>query len=108
MSEMLLVKGINGQVVIVDNRIEITRIGFKSFASHGFDGTKTIFLKKLTGIQFKEAGKMTNGFIQFIFPGSTEDKGGLFSAVKDENTVIFNQSQQNDFEKLRDFIFKNV
>lgn len=108
MSEIFLAKGIDGQVVVVENRIEITRIGFKSFATHGFDGTKTIFLSKLCGIQFKEAGKLTNGFIQFIFSGSTEDKGGLWSAAKDENTVMFDKNQQDDFEKLRDFIFKNV
>lgn len=75
---------------------------------HGFDGTKTIFLRRLTAIQFKEAGNMTNGYIQFIFPGSLEDKGGLFEATKDENTVMFNKEQQPEFEKLRDHIIMRM
>lgn len=75
---------------------------------HGFDGTKTIFLRQLTALQFKEAGKVTNGYIQFIFPGSSESKGGLFDATKDENTVIFSKEQQPEFEKLRDHIIARM
>ena len=100
----ITIKGENGQIELFDNRIEISRKGFKAFMCHGFDGTKIIFIRKMTALQFKEAGKATNGFIQFIFEGSLEDKGGLFGATKDENTIIFNQNQQADFEKVRDYI----
>lgn len=100
--------GVNGQIELSYSKIDITRKGVQSFLCHGFDGTKTIFLRKLTAIQFKEAGNMTNGYIQFIFPGSLEDKGGLFSATKDENTVMFNKEQQPEFEKLRDHIIMRM
>lgn len=101
-------EGENGQVTLSFNKIDITRKGLKAFASHGFDGTKTIFLRKLTAIQFKEAGNVTNGYIQFIFPGSSEDKGGLWSAMKDENTVVFNKSQQAQFEELKNNIIMKM
>lgn len=100
--------GVNGQIALYDTRIDITRKGFKAFSCHGMDGTKTIFLRKLTAIQYKEAGALTNGFIQFIFEGSSEDKGGLWGAAKDENTVIFNKDQQPQFEKIRDYIFMKI
>lgn len=96
--------GVNGQIELSWSKLDITRKGVKSFLCHGFDGTKTIFLRTLTAIQFKEAGNVTNGYIQFIFPGSSEDKGGFWSAIKDENTVVFNKQQQPDFEKLREHI----
>lgn len=102
------VKGVNGQISIVENRLEIKRKGFTSFLSHGFDGTKSIFISKITAIQFKEAGAMTNGFIQFAFSGSSESKDGLFDATKDENTVMFNKQQQSDFEKIRDYLFSII
>lgn len=101
-------EGVNGQIELSYSKIDITRKGLKAFATHGFDGTKTIFLRKLTALQFKEAGKMTNGYIQFIFSGSTEDKGGIWSATKDENTVMFNKEQQPEFEKLRDHIIARM
>ena len=96
-----LYEGVNGQIELLYSRIEITRRGAKAFLCHGFDGTKTIFLRNLTAIQFKEAGSVTNGYIQFIFPGSEEDKGGFFSAARDENTVFFNKAQQPAFEDLK-------
>ncbi len=102
------VTGVNGQVEINGNLINITRKGFKAFMSHGFDGTKTIFISKLSAIQFKEAGNMTNGFIQFVMSGSSESKGGLFDATKDENTVMFDKKQQPGFEQIRDYIFSKV
>lgn len=104
----LSVTGVNGQIEINDNLIHITRKGFKAFMCHGFDGTKTIFISKLSAVQFKEAGNMTNGFIQFVMSGSHESKGGLFDATKDENTVMFDKKQQSDFEKVRDYIFSKV
>lgn len=100
--------GINGQIELSYGKIDITRKGFKAFMSHGFDGTKTIFLRKLSALQFKEAGNVTNGYIQFIFSGSSEDKGGLWSAAKDENTVMFNKEQQPEFEKLKDLIIAKL
>ncbi len=97
-------EGINGQIELLYSRVEITRKGALAFGTHGMDGTKIIFLKNLTALQFKEAGKVTSGYIQFVFPGSQEDKGGLFSAAKDENTVMFTAAQQSQFEDLRDRI----
>lgn len=96
--------GLNGQITMFWSKISITREGRRAFFSRGFAGTKTIFLRHLTAVQFKEAGKFTNGFIQFVFPGSQEDKGGLFSAGKDENTVMFNKEQEPEFKKLYDII----
>lgn len=108
MEAILSAKGHTGQIDLYDKRIDIKRKGFLAFALNGFDGTKTIFLKSLTGLQFKEAGAATAGFIQFIFSGSEESKKGLFNATKDENTVMFTKEQQADFEKIRDYIFSKL
>lgn len=108
MEQILTAKGHTGQIDLYENRIDIKRKGFLAFALHGFDGTKTIFLKSLSGVQFKEAGIGTAGFIQFIYSGGDESKKGLFNATKDENTVAFLKDQQVDFEKIRDYIFSKL
>lgn len=108
MQNIISATGHNGQITVYENRIDITRKGFCAFMSHGFDGTKSIFIKKLSGIQFKEAGAMTKGFIQFIFSGSAESKNGLFDATKDENTVLFDKKDENGFIQIRDYIFEKI
>lgn len=106
--EILEAKGKTGQLRVEGNLIHITRKGFISFTQHGFDGTKTLFISKLSGVQFKECGKMTAGFIQFIVEGSFESKKGLFDATSDENSVTFDSTEQENFEKIRDYIFSKV
>jgi hypothetical protein len=108
MEPILEAKGNNGQIILYENRIDITRKGFASFCCHGFDGTKSIFIKNLTAIQFKEVGKMTAGFIQFCFSGSEESKKGLMKAATDENTVTFEKDQEEKFMQIRDFIFSKI
>lgn len=108
MELILSAKGHTGQIDLYENRIDIKRKGFMAFALHGFDGTKTIFIKALTGIQFKDAGNLTAGYIQFIFPGSIESSKGLFDATKDENTVMFQKKDQEEFEKIRNYILDNI
>lgn len=48
------------------------------------------------------------GFIQFVVLGSQESKGGFFAAQYDENTVLFNNVGEPDFEKIRDFVEKRI
>ena len=103
--EVLEAKGKTGQVRVEGNLIHITRKGFMAFTLHGFDGTKTFFISKLSGVQFKECGKMTAGFIQFVVEGSSESKKGLKDATSDENSVTFDSTEQENFEKIRDYIF---
>jgi len=104
----LSLKGSNGQIELYEHFLLITRKGLTGFLTHGFDGAKIIFLKALTGIQFKSAGKATKGYIQFVFQGSQESKGGLKAAVSDENTVLFTEKEATLFTQLLDILLKEV
>lgn len=46
-------------------------------------------ISSISSIQFKNAGAMFNGYIQFAFMGGQEAKGGIFQGTQDENTVMF-------------------
>lgn len=48
------------------------------------------------------------GFIQFTTIGSIERRGGMLEATKDENAVLFERSQQPNFEKLRNIIEEKI
>lgn len=97
------IRGIGGQLTLLDNKIRISRRGTYAFICHGLKGDKEILIKQISAIQFKKAG-MTSGYIQFVFIGSQESKAGIFGAVNDENTVVFNASQQKNFEEFKNAV----
>lgn len=99
-------EGHNGQVVLTERAVIIGREGFwKKFKSSSYTkGNKSIPYKSITGVQFKEPG-ITSGYIQFTVPGGFESKGGVFSAMDDENTVAINGKDQLEaFKKIRDIV----
>lgn len=98
--ENMVVKGFNGIIKLYKDKIIIERKGTMSFLTQGLKGDKTIYLSDISSIQFKNAGTFTNGYIQFSFYGGSENKGGIFDATQDENTVMFNSAQENDFIAL--------
>ena len=84
------VKGVNGTVRFDGQMITIARKGFLARASIG-KGDKQIPLAHVTAVQFKPAGRMVNGFIQFTLGGGNEKQSAFGSqsmdAAKDENSV---------------------
>lgn len=98
------VNGSNGQIRLTYNRVIICRQGITAFMTQGQKGEKEIPIKNITAIQFKRVSGMTKGFIQFSMIGYSESKGGVFDAVGDENTVMFTEEQQHEFEEIKKYI----
>lgn len=91
-------------VLLEDDKISITRKGISSFFMHGLKGTKTIDLNAITSIQLKKSG-FSAGYIQFVLMGSQESKGGLHSALQDENTIGFVGKKYNkQAEEIKEYI----
>ena len=101
-------KGVNGQLELLENKIRIKRKGALSLMNYGLRGDKEILIKQISSIQFKNAGALTSGYIQFAFLGGKEAKGGLLQAAKDENTIMFSKAQQSDFEEIKSMIEKRI
>ena len=71
----------------------------------GIKGTKEIPFYSIAAVQFKEAGTVVSGYIQFTLPGGNESKGGIFAATKDENTFMFAQKKNNELAiKIKNYI----
>jgi hypothetical protein len=96
--------GTNGKLIVYESTIELKREGMWD-RMLGLYGSKEIAISSITSIQFKKPGFLTNGFIQFAFSGSSENKGGgVFEAAKDENTVVFTNEHLAVFEKIKNII----
>ena len=98
---LLWAEGTNGIVELLEEKIRIKRKGVSSLFTHGLQREKEILTSRLSSIQLKRCGGLTNGYIQFAFMGGTEAKSGVFQAAADENTVMFNEMQQSAFEAMR-------
>ena len=99
----LVAEGSNGILKVNETTIELIRKGLNAKLL-GLRGNKEILISSITSIQFKEPGMLTNGFIQFAFSGSSESKGGVFDATKDENSIVFTKKNLKQFAYLRDII----
>jgi len=109
MSNLILyAKGINGQIELYSNKVRIIRKGIVGFLTQGLKGDKEILISSITSIQFKKAGGLTNGYVQFAFMGGKDAKGGIFQATHDENSVMFKPKQQPEFERIKEEIEKRI
>jgi hypothetical protein len=98
-------KGVAEILVVYEDKVTITPKGVLGFMTKGLKGTKTIPFGSITGIQFKEAGAVFSGYIQFTIPGGNESKGGVFSAASDENTFMFAEKKNNELAiKIKEYI----
>ena len=90
-------------IKLTANSITIIRKGVLNLMNHGLKGEKTIPLKSITAVQLKKPG-MTNGYIQFGILGGNENKGGVFAATQDENTIMFSSKYYKDMLELKERI----
>lgn len=101
----MIAKGNNGQLAVYADRVVLARKGVGAFMSQGIGkGDKEIALESISAIQWRNAGALTLGYIQFTFAGALDMRGGILDAQKDENAVTFNKKQQGDFERARALI----
>jgi hypothetical protein len=101
---MIEVKGHNGQVQFDGQYVTITRRGILARTSVG-KGEKRFHISQISSVQWKPAGPFVNGFIAFSAAGGTERRSKFgsqtYSAVTDENSVLFTTRQKTAFEELR-------
>jgi len=97
-------KGWNGQLYVTENYIAIERKGAISFITQGgIKGRKEIPISSITAIQIKKAGALA-GYIQFSVIGGIEDKGGLFDAAMDENSISFYEENNHLANEIKNFL----
>lgn len=101
------VKGVRGQVSFDGTFVTIHRRGFMARATTG-KGEKRIPVGSVTSVQWKPAGRLVYGFIQFSLAGGIEKQSRFGrqtnDAAHDENSVTFRFGQQTAFQSLRDAI----
>ncbi len=91
--------GVQDLLEVFEDRVTITPKGILGFLNKGLKGTKEIPFASIIAVQFKEAGTIFSGYLQFTIPGGNESKGGLMAATADENTFMFAHTKNNAMAK---------
>ena len=95
-------EGYTGWVRIDGDRVVIR----KKMLYGATKGEKSIPIAAISAVQFKPAGALNNGFIQFAYSGAKESSGGGLAATQDENSVVFTGRQEAAFAALRDEVLR--
>ncbi len=104
MAEQFTADGVNGMVEIDGETVRIWIKGALSLVNPDLMHVKEIYLGDIASIQFRDAGLLTHGYIQFTFFGGGGPRARLDEAARDGNAIMFRKRQQQDFETIRDLI----
>lgn len=97
-------RGIQDLLQVYEDRLTIKPKGVLGFLNKGLKGTKEIPLRSIVAVEFRTAGALVNGYLQFTIAGGNESKGGVFSAMKDENTFMFVKSANATAGEIKAYI----
>ena len=105
MNAIYTMKGVQDLLEVFEDRVTITPKGVLGFLNKGIKGTKEIPFRSIVAVQFKQAGALFSGYLQFTIPGGNESKGGIFAATKDENTFMFAHTKNNaQAKEIKEYI----
>ena len=90
-------------IIVEGDKITIVSKGLRSMINKGLSGSKSFKIKDIKSVQIKKPG-FTNGYIQFGLMGDSNLKQGVFSAISDENTVVFGVGKYNEMLELKQYI----
>ena len=101
--------GLKDVLYMYEDRVVISHRGALNALAMGIKGDKTIYYADITSIQHKKPG-FASGYIQFSIPGGNESRGGIFSAMSDENTIALKSDAaiMHEAKEVVDFLNQKV
>ena len=103
MAEQFTAEGVNGLVEVDGDTVRIWIKGAMSLVNPEMMRVKEIYVGDIASIQYRDAGLLTHGYIQFTFFGGGP-RTRLDEAVRDGHAVVFRKRQQSDFDSVYDYI----
>jgi len=88
-------RGLQDLLEVFEDKVTITPKGVLGFLHKGIKGSKEIPLASIVAVQFKDAGAVCSGHLQFIISGGNESKGGIPADTKNKNTFMFAHAKNN-------------
>lgn len=102
------VRGVNGQVTLLSDRIQIKRAGAMARLTQARNGGKDILLSELSGVRIQLPNLLSNGYIRFFLVNGEAVDASLIRAASDANTILFSSRQLSRFTLLKSAIEKKI
>jgi len=96
---LMRAEGVNANLLLLEDRVRIQRREEKTFLNQGFGRDKEIVLSQISSIRLRKATKLGNGFIQIVLSGAPEVDDA--EVARDQNTVLFRNTRQVEFERIK-------
>lgn len=103
-NKSIKIEGVSETLEVFEDKVTITPRGVMGFLTKGMKGTKEIPFRSINAMQFKKAGAVFSGYLQFTIAGGNESRSGLLAATQDENTFMFVQKENAAVENVKIFI----
>jgi hypothetical protein len=105
-TEPIVAKGVTGTVTFDGRIVAISHSGLGRMTAG--KGEKRVPVSSIAAIEWKPPGFGVRGFIRFTIPGGIEKTSKVGrrtqDAARDENSVLFGRTQEDDFRRLRDAV----
>ena len=104
MTPVFELRGVQDMLQVYEDRIAITPKGVLGFLNKGLKGTKEIPYRSIHAVQYREAGMIVSGYLQFSISGGIESKSGVLGATQDENTFMFINTANAEACEIKNYI----
>jgi hypothetical protein len=96
---LMEVKGTDGQVELMTDRVIIHRRGFLNMFKYGLNTRREIPISSISSVNFRDATLFKMGEIDFDFAGRSQQN-------RKQNTVVFQKRHHAEFLALKEKIFE--
>jgi hypothetical protein len=102
-------KGYHGQIEVDGQTLVITRDGRVARIGFGKDTPpRRIPLQAISGVNFKDASRLTNGWIQLLLGGVEKARPTTGTAASDPDVVMFTHGDRQVFAELNSWLLAMV
>lgn len=99
MSAIMCLDATPDKLELFEDRVVLTGVAHRSILGKG--GSKTLYIRQITGVQFKSASTFGPGWIHFVVPGDHELRPGVQGAAANPNTVLFQKKDLALAEQIK-------
>lgn len=98
-------EGYNGQIEVDGDVLVVTRTGMMARTAFGKDvPPRRIPLQAISGVRFKEATRLGNGWLQLILGGVEGQAATAKTAASDPDVVLFTHAKRESFDQLHQWL----
>lgn len=96
---ILQLQGPSARLELYDDHLTITATG--AIGKMSQKGSRTIYLKDITSVQYKPGSLVSGGYLHFTVPGGRQMLAGVQGAAANDNAIVFVKKENGTAEQVK-------